>query len=529
MSLELKTRWEALPPNMKRVVVLGGVLVALMSISFLATLFEKKQPKLDKLDTRVEIEMMLPERRDATLDELNASQIAAARRILRLEQNIKTGQKAVQEAVRDLQAQLNTDREPTGMRKMQDQIDYLTRQLRRVETKAARADRRTDELLTEENQAELVGPEEPGGGDRPERVVSMPRITGIPTGEEQGSGPPPDIPDIPAFGERTTGSDDDGKPMIPELPRIPDLPEIPGVPSGSQSAPAASTRARPTMRMVTADGQSEAGGSTDQGGADEMRIPPSSRTRSGMGGRTSQEQLSAAPGSGGGGRTDRELGDRREESRRTENVNVYMPAGAMFSGILLNGVDALTSNAASSSPTPVLIRVKREAIVPNYFTVDIRECFVIASGFGRMSTERLEARTERLSCVRTDGGVIDTRIEGYIIGEDGKVGMRGRLVSRYGAMLTRAGIAGLLSGFSEALKPSYVGQLEIDPSGTTTTTQANPSDVVKGGLYGGVSSTSKEISQFFLDMARETLPTLEVDAGRKATVVILRGTNLELG
>ncbi|PIV81625.1 conjugal transfer protein TraB, partial [bacterium CG17_big_fil_post_rev_8_21_14_2_50_64_8] len=46
------------------------------------------------------------------------------------------------------------------------------------------------------------------------------------------------------------------------------------------------------------------------------------------------------------------------------------------------------------------------------------------------ATERAQLRTETLSCVREDGRVIEAELEGYAVGEDGKVGMRGRLVSK---------------------------------------------------------------------------------------------------
>jgi hypothetical protein len=541
MAIDLKSRWHALGPNTKRAIMIGGALAVIVAVSFVTTLLEEKKPKLDKLDTSVDVEMMLPERRDATLDELNASQIAASRRIARMEQNFKATQKAMQDALRDLQLQISQEREPKSLGKIQTQLDYLTRQMRRVETTAARADRKAGDLgdivQTEAAGADMIGPEG-GVGESADRVRPMPSLTGAPTGAQSGSEPPPDIPDIPGMPKVEGPGVTDGAPRMPDLPAMPQLPSLPGaqMPAGAVEP---GVRPRPTLRMVSADGQSLAGGSGGaaeaaadsagaDGAADEMRIPTSARGRADANPDEAQTALAEPPASGGGGRTQRERRDRDEEERKARNVSVYMPAGSMFSGVLLNGVDAMTSNAASSSPAPVLIRVKREAIVPNYFTVDVRECFVIASGFGRMSTERMEARTERLSCVRSDGGVIDTKLEGYIIGEDGKVGMRGRLVSRYGAMLSRAGIAGLLSGFSEAMKPSFVNQLQVDPTGETLSTQPRASDVVQGGLYGGVSSTSKEISQFFLDMARETMPTLEVDAGRDATIVVLRGTSLEL-
>jgi conjugal transfer pilus assembly protein TraB len=47
-------------------------------------------------------------------------------------------------------------------------------------------------------------------------------------------------------------------------------------------------------------------------------------------------------------------------------------------------------------------------------------------------------RSETLTCVRTDGGIIDVPLDANAVGEDGKVGVRGRLVSKQGALLGKA-------------------------------------------------------------------------------------------
>ena len=531
MALLFQDKWDALTPGTKRFIAIFAALGAIVALSGLTQLLRKEAPVLDKVDTSVDMQIMIPERRDSTLDELNASQIAQERRLMRLEQLMQTQQKGIQDALRDLQAQINE--RPGGSREiqgLQEQLQFVTSALRRMETKSQITERKVEDI-SEIVPAEGVTAEQiaaaaaqaasgtPGG-----LVVPMPSPAGMPSGMAGATGDPalPPLPDLPA-GEGVTGTAGE-PPALPQLPPVPALPGLAPLPAGTPPAPVAA-EAPVTLRLVTAQTETQEAPPP----ADEFagrRIPTRARTpEGGRGDGAAGEGAST----GGGGTVARAAGDVKAEQAAKNDISVYMPAGAMFTGILLNGVDALTSNSASSNPTPMLIRVKREAIVPNHFTVDIRECFVIASGYGRMSTERMEARTERLSCVRTDGGVIDAKLEGYVIGEDGKVGMRGRLVSRYGSLLTRATMAGLLSGFADAMKPSYVSQLKIDPQGTTTTTQPQFADIAKGGLFGGASTSAQSVSDFFLDMAQETFPVIEVDAGRSATIVVLRGTQLKLG
>lgn len=208
--------------------------------------------------------------------------------------------------------------------------------------------------------------------------------------------------------------------------------------------------------------------------------------------------------------------------------SVYLAPG-FFEGVLLTGMDAPTSNVAQRNPVPALFRIKHEAILPNFFRVDVRECFVTVSGYGVMSTERANLRTETLSCVRADGGVIETKIEGYIVGEDGKQGMRGRLVSKQGAVIARTLVAGFLSGLSKALAPQSIIGIQTNPGNSIQYQTPNASDVFESGAYQGASDSLNLVAKFYLDMAKEMFPVVEIDAGRAATVVLVHGASLKFG
>lgn len=204
----------------------------------------------------------------------------------------------------------------------------------------------------------------------------------------------------------------------------------------------------------------------------------------------------------------------------------YLPVGSFLEATLLNGMDAPTSAVAQKNPVPAVLRVKSEALLPNMFSHDIRECFILVSGFGVLASERAQLRTETLSCIKEDGKVIEAKMEGYVIGEDGRVGPRGRLVSKQGQMIARSLAAGVLSGFGEALTPSQIPQLNLSPSGTAPTQRLGIGTVAETGLARGFSDASKAASGFFLEMAREMTPVVEIDAGRKVTVAIIKGLEL---
>ncbi len=213
----------------------------------------------------------------------------------------------------------------------------------------------------------------------------------------------------------------------------------------------------------------------------------------------------------------------------------YITANSMFEAELLNGMDAPTDQSSRRNPVPAVLRIKSEAILPNMFNVpNIQECFLSVSGYGDMADERAKMRTEMLSCVvpSEDEGkpphVIEAKVDGYIVGEDGRVGMRGRLVSKQGQIIAKTLLAGVLSGIGEGLKPQQIQGLDLNPNGPNTRTQTNSAQTIAAsGLAQGVSDTAKSISQYYLKLADQIMPIVEIDSGRKVTVVLLKGVELK--
>lgn len=221
------------------------------------------------------------------------------------------------------------------------------------------------------------------------------------------------------------------------------------------------------------------------------------------------------------------LSGKQPVQKRDEKPAPALAAGSFFESVLLNGMDAPTSATTQKNPVPTTLRVKTEAMLPNKYRVDIKECFVLASGYGVLSSERAMLRTETMSCVRNDGKILETKIEGYIVGEDGRVGMRGRLVSKQGQMIAKTLVAGGLSGFAQAMTPQSVPQLNLDPGSTVSTQTADTSSIFQTGVAKGFSTSANEVAKFYMEMAREMTPVVEVDAGRKVTIVLVKGFELK--
>jgi hypothetical protein len=222
-------------------------------------------------------------------------------------------------------------------------------------------------------------------------------------------------------------------------------------------------------------------------------------------------------------------GDRRSDHPRVDEAEQILPSGSMVSGVMLTGLDAPTSNQGRRDPIPVLIRVKSEAILPNRFTLDLRECFLLASGYGDLSSERAYLRAERLSCVRDDGKVIDTTLDATLQGRDGKAGLRGRVVHKNGQLIANSLMTGFLSGFAGALGSTRVPTLNVAPTGSATFESAGLGDIAKSGAASGVGNAVGKIADYYLEMGRSIFPVIEIDAGQEVDFIVTAAQKLKLG
>ncbi len=208
--------------------------------------------------------------------------------------------------------------------------------------------------------------------------------------------------------------------------------------------------------------------------------------------------------------------------------DVYIPAGSILSGVLITGVDAPTGLESKRDPIPALMRVQHDAILPNRFKSDVRECFVIFGATGDLSTERALMRAETLSCIRRDGGVIETQLDAWAMGDDGKAGVRGRLVSRNGSLVAKAAFASFAEALSQIFRPVALQGLNTSPGRTTEFQAPDTAEALEAAGYAGFGGAMRRLSDYFVDLADEIVPFVEVDAARQVEAVLIKGVTLKV-
>lgn len=209
-------------------------------------------------------------------------------------------------------------------------------------------------------------------------------------------------------------------------------------------------------------------------------------------------------------------------------VVANIPAGSSFEGVLLNGMDASTAIGANKNPTPAVLRIKTEAILPSLYKYDLRDCFALVGGVGNMSSERVEMRSETLSCINSKGEVYEGKIEAYVVGEDGKVGARARLVSKQGALLAKSFMAGFVGGIGSAFAPQPVQSLNLNGGAQADYQYPSADAVIGSGVGKGMNQAGSQLAKFYINLAEQMFPILELDAGRKMTIVMLKGADLKM-
>ena len=224
--------------------------------------------------------------------------------------------------------------------------------------------------------------------------------------------------------------------------------------------------------------------------------------------------MSTAPGDAGG------------KQAAPKNLSNFLPVG-LAKAVLLGGLAAPTGGQAQANPIPVLLRLVDLAVLPNGFRGQVRDCLVIGEGFGDHSAERAYVRTTLLSCVMRDGRVLEVPLKGNVFGEDGMNGLMGKLVTKQGAILNNALLAGVAAGIgqgiaqaSQNVTSTALGQVQSAPVDTV--------GILRGGFGTGVGKALDRLAQYYINLAEKTFPVIEVQSGRQVDVVITQGVSLDV-
>ena len=211
-------------------------------------------------------------------------------------------------------------------------------------------------------------------------------------------------------------------------------------------------------------------------------------------------------------------------------VEHWLPAGSHADAVVLAGVDASAGVSSQGDPRPVLLRLTSRARSAaedgEALEADVAGCTLTGAAYGDLSSEKVYVRLRSLTCAGPESGtVIETDVAGFVAGS-GKAGVRGPVVSREGALVEKAFLAGLVSGAGESaanlLQPGAGSQ-----GGDGAAGGANLMDVGRAGLGAGAGSAGRRVADYLIRRAEQYQPVIQLQTGTRVTVVFMEGARLD--
>lgn len=126
----------------------------------------------------------------------------------------------------------------------------------------------------------------------------------------------------------------------------------------------------------------------------------------------------------------------KKSKPRIKTPNNYVFSNTFAKAVVLQGADASAGVLSQANPDIMIFQIVDDGVMPNKYRAPLKGCMVSASVIGDISSERGKFRTERLSCIHSNGTNIDIQVTGII--SDSKNGIRGRAVWRDEPMVKKA-------------------------------------------------------------------------------------------
>ena len=211
-------------------------------------------------------------------------------------------------------------------------------------------------------------------------------------------------------------------------------------------------------------------------------------------------------------------------------VSQWLPAGAHAEAVVLAGVDASAGVSSQGDPRPVLLRITGPAWTAAAdgaaLAVDVDGCTVTGAAHGDLSSEKVYVRFRTMTCAGPEPGtVVETDVAGFVAGS-GKTGVRGPVVSREGALVEKAFLAGMVSGVGQGVARAFQPQAVATGTGAAVA-NAGLGDIGRAGLGAGASSAGQKVADYMIRRAEQYQPVVQLQAGTKVTLVFLEGARID--
>lgn len=210
------------------------------------------------------------------------------------------------------------------------------------------------------------------------------------------------------------------------------------------------------------------------------------------------------------------------ESAYQRTVDNYVPSGTFVTAKITGGADANAGAFGQSDTAPIVFQTVHEGVLPNGEKSHLKDCTIIGSVYGDLSSSRGVARTHTLSCIR-DGRILDIPVQGTVF-NFGRNGIRGTSILRNGKIVQMAGISGILTGLGET-GAGLASTTSTSALGSTSS--INSEDVGLSLLGNATSEVGSKLSDYYIALAELYHPFIEINPGGIVNIVFTKGFPLD--
>lgn len=205
-----------------------------------------------------------------------------------------------------------------------------------------------------------------------------------------------------------------------------------------------------------------------------------------------------------------------------------------MNALLVAGVSAPTFSGGAANPKPIILTIMGEQYLANGFKANLDGCFAMATASGNIITSRAEMLITKITCNYKKNGKmyeISQNVKGWVIGGDGKYGVKGLLVDSSGKILTKSVVMGMLEGLGNMASQTasaYITQQTSSNNGTGK--NPNYSSIATNNLVNGagkgISNGFNVISEYYKKILDAYFPYIDIKAGKKVTILLNGGESV---
>ncbi len=217
--------------------------------------------------------------------------------------------------------------------------------------------------------------------------------------------------------------------------------------------------------------------------------------------------------------------EKAKEEKEKESNSFHLATG-LTQALMITGAYAPAFSSGDTEPLPVLLQAEGNILIANDDRLSVDKCMLIGSAKGNMNSQTADIRLVSISCSLGDGKkIIEGPISGWVIGENGIPGVQGELLHKNGAWLAKTFVAGFLQTFSDALANTGTTQISIGTTGGTNSVPVGQAvtNNASAAAAGGVSKVFGKLGDYYIKMAEQIFPVIEVKGGRTVDILLKGG------